>query len=76
MKIDIPTAIVTMIVTAVIVVSGTVAFLPDNTVRELTAEQQNKVRCYDRMQAMFDIPDAAEREQAQDELVDDELCWP
>ena len=72
MRLDIPTAILAMIVTAVLFTAAAITVWPE----PMTATQETKVACYDQMQAMWDTSPGPGREQAQDALIASTICWP
>ena len=81
MRLDIPTVIVTLIVSAAIFFSAAIAFLPENTVeriveRELTDSEELAVDCYEIMDVYFNSPeDSPEEDEAFDEQ-EERGCWP
>ena len=83
MRLDIPTVIVTLIVSAAIFFSAAIAFLPESTVvetvevgRELTDSEELAVDCYEIMEMYFNSPEDSPEEDAAFDEQEERGCWP
>ncbi len=81
MRLDIPTVIVTLIVSAAIFFSAAIAFLPESTVvetveRELTDSEELAVDCYEIMEVYFSSPEGSPEEDETFDAQEDRGCWP
>jgi len=81
MRLDIPTVIVTLIVSAAIFFSAAIAFLPESTVErivetELTDSEELAVDCYEIMEMYFNSPEDSPEEDAAFDEQEERGCWP